>query len=91
MAKRVKATVSPDFSLPLTAVLLGQAVRARRTQSNLKLADTAALCGVSKQTLNNIEKGVPTTQLNTILQVCAGLGIKLSILPWQSGETDDWY
>lgn len=86
MAKKVKNSQIPDLSQNLTPKLLGEAVRARRTQSNLKLEDTAALCGVAKQTLSNIENGQETSQINTILQVCSGLGIKLYIQPWYSGN-----
>lgn len=86
MAKKVKITQTPDLSCRLTPKLLGEAVRARRTQSNLKLADAAALCGVAKQTLANIEGGKESSQINTVLQVCSGLGIKIFIHPWYSGS-----
>lgn len=91
MAKRVKACPTPDLSPHLTPELLGKAVRAKRTQINLPLADAAALCGVSKQTLSNIENGQPNTQLYTMLQVCAGLGITLRIDPWVVNEgQNEW-
>ncbi len=92
MAKKIKEMSTPDLDQTLTAELLGQAVRARRTQSNLRLADAAALCGVAKQTLMKIEHGEATCQLASILQVCAGLGIKLRIQPWRYKDQsdDDW-
>lgn len=86
MTKRIKPLAMPELAQPLTPELLGQAIRARRTQSHLRLEDTALLCGVAKQTLLNIEHGYPSCQLNTILQVCTGLGIKLRILPWHEGD-----
>ena len=47
----------------MTAALLGQAVKARRTQSNLRLEIDAALCGVAKQTLMKIEHGQHTSSI----------------------------
>lgn len=92
MVKLIKQMATPDLSQNITPELLGQAVRARRTQSNLRLEDAAALCGVAKQTLQDIEHGQGTYQISTILQVCSGLGIKLCILPWPENEEndDDW-
>jgi transcriptional regulator with XRE-family HTH domain len=92
MAKAIKPIPTPDLRQSLTMRLLGQAILARRTQSNLRLEDAAALCGVAKQTLMNIERGQDTSQMNTILQVCSGLGIKLRILPWSAPNeaNDDW-
>lgn len=90
MARQVKALPTPPLSNPLTAELLGQAIKARRTQSGLRLEDAAALCGVAKQTLMKIEHGSPTARLDSILQVCAGLGVKLAIQPWNMEVSDDW-
>ncbi|MFN7097742.1 MAG: helix-turn-helix domain-containing protein [Gammaproteobacteria bacterium] len=90
MVKQIKILKTPDLSQTLTPALLGQAIRARRTQSKLRLEDAAALCGVAKQTFMNIEHGQSTSQLSSILQICAGLGIKLHILPWyEMSEMND--
>ena len=80
---------SPDLNKMITPELLGQVIRARRTQSNLRLEDAAQLCGVAKQTLMNIEHGHSTSQLTTILQVCNALGLQLRILPWQENNEND--
>lgn len=92
MANQIKIYETPDLSQTLTPELLGQAIRARRTQSNLRLEDAAALCGVAKQTLMNIEHGQQTTHFGSVLQVCSALGIKLHILPWHSKNeiNNDW-
>lgn len=84
MSKQVRPLPTPDLNQDLTAALLGQAVRARRTQNRLRLEDTALLCGVAKQTLQDIELGRGTSQMNTVLHVCTTLGIKLFIASWQS-------
>lgn len=55
MVKHVKILSTPDLSQIVTPELLGKAIRARRTQSQLRLEDAAALCGVAKQTLQDIE------------------------------------
>jgi transcriptional regulator with XRE-family HTH domain len=93
MAKRVKRLPTPDLSLPLSPQLLGQAIKAKRTQSDLRLEDAAALCGVAKQTLLRVEHGQETSQLGSVLQICDSLGITLSIKPWQDNEEvdDGWY
>lgn len=82
----------PSLDQILTPALLGQAIKAKRTQSHLRLEDAAALCGVAKQTFMKIEHGESTCQLKSILQVCAALGIKLYIAPWLSEDEvqDDW-
>ena len=92
MAKRIKALPTPDLSANLSSLLLGQAIRAKRTQSQLRLEDAAALCRVSKQTLTNVERGFGTSQLDLVLQICSGLGIQLRILPWfaENEVSDDW-
>lgn len=93
MAKQIKSLQTPDLAQVLTAELLGKAIKARRTQSHLRLEDAAMPCGVAKQTLMNIEHGHASSKLATILQICQGLGITLSITPWSSAEEveDEWY
>lgn len=88
--KQITPKETPDLNQKLDQILLGKAIRARRTQSKLKLDETAALCGVSKQTLSNIENGHATTQIDSILQVCAGLGVQLFVKPWGVEDDDGW-
>jgi transcriptional regulator with XRE-family HTH domain len=92
MAKQIKKIETPDLKQPLTAELIGQIIKARRTQSNLRLEDAAALCGVAKDTLMKIEHGQSTCQLGSVLQICSGLGINLYVAPWANmDETEhDW-
>ncbi|MFI4963183.1 MAG: helix-turn-helix domain-containing protein [Legionellales bacterium] len=90
MAKNILKLITPDLTQALTMDLLGRAIKARRTQSCLRLEDAAALCGVAKQTFMKVEHGQETSQIGTVLQICAGLGIKLCIKPWHmQDETDD--
>ena len=91
MARQIKIHRTPGLNQGLTPELLGQAIRARRTQSRLRLEDAAMLCNVAKQTLQSIESGGGTNKFETILQVCHGLGIQLRIMPWLEvgGEQND--
>lgn len=90
--KKLTKLKNPPLEQSFTSSLLGQAIKARRTQSGLRLEDAAALCGVAKQTFMKIEHGHPTSQLKSILQICAALGIKIYIAPWRTDEeaADDW-
>jgi transcriptional regulator with XRE-family HTH domain len=90
MAKQIKVYPTPDLSQRLTPELLGLAIKARRTQSKLRLEDAAALCNVAKQTLQSIESGLGKSKFETILQICDGLGIQLRIMPWKE-EDGEWH
>lgn len=92
MPRTIAVTAMPDLTKRLSPDLIGAAIRAKRTQSHLRLEDAAALCGVAKQTLMAAEHGHPHTQIDTLLRICAGLGIELRILAWpQSDEVDhEW-
>jgi len=82
MARTIKALSTPDCRAPLTAKLLGECIRARRTQLNLRLEDAALLCHVAKDTLSKLENGSEGVRLNNVLHVCQLLGIELMIKPW---------
>ena len=50
MVKKVKVIASPDLNQAFTPLLLGEVIKAKRTQSKITQQDTALLSGVSKQT-----------------------------------------
>lgn len=59
---------------------LGRAVRARRLDMGLSQARTAALCGLSRQTINQIEAGsIPDLGLNKVDRLVAVLGLNLRV------------
>ncbi|MBL7479420.1 helix-turn-helix domain-containing protein [Legionella sp. 27fs60] len=58
---------APDLERPLTVELLGEVIKARRTQSDLRLEDAAALSGVAKETFMKIEHGKSNCQLASVL------------------------
>ncbi len=91
MANHIKTTSTPNLKQILTPTLLGAAIKARRTQSKLRIEDAAALCGVAKQTYMKIEHGQETVQFGYVLQICSALGIKLFVAPWFDDEaSNDW-
>jgi transcriptional regulator with XRE-family HTH domain len=83
MAKRVKPLPTPKQEGFLTKELLGQFIRARRTQEGLKMHDVAMLCGISIATLTNIEKAEASVRIDTALHVAQMLGIRILVEPWQ--------
>jgi transcriptional regulator with XRE-family HTH domain len=59
---------------------LGNALRARRTEMGLSQARVAALSGLSRQTVNQIEKGtVPDLGLNKAERLASVLGLMLHV------------
>lgn len=90
MAKQIKKVKTPNLQLPITAVSLGEIIKARRTQSGLRLEDAAALCGVAKETFMKVEHGQASCQLATVLQICLSLGIQLFVKPWVDEDEHDW-
>lgn len=65
---------------------LGDAVRAARTQAGLTLADAALTLGIAKQTLSDLELGKPSVGLGLALEIAAGLGVALFVVPASARE-----
>lgn len=83
MAKNVKPLKKPASNGPLTSQLLSEHIRAKRTQSGLRLEDAALLCKISKETISKIEAGKSGVKFETVLHVCQMLGLELLIKPWE--------
>ena len=64
-------------TIPTTAEL-GNAIRAVRRASGVRLDDLAATAGLSKQFVQDVEHGKPTAQFGLILKLLAELGMPLS-------------
>lgn len=62
-----------------TAADIGRAVRKKRKEDGLTLADTAALCGVGYRFLSDLENGKETVQVGKILKVLTSLGLDMTI------------
>lgn len=58
---------------------VGAAIRKKRKEDGLTLADAAALCGVGYRFMSDLENGKSTVQLGKVLQVLTGLGIIIYI------------
>jgi len=82
--KRVKVLPMPDLNQPLTLELVGQTIKARRTQQGLDTKTAAMLCDVSLVTLSKVENASKGVRMESILKIMAALGIKMNIEPWKS-------
>lgn len=78
MAKKVTVSDMPDAVFIDNAGILGQLIKAKRTELGIKLADCAALCGIGINTLSRIENGNVNCTLAAVFSVLNGLGIKLT-------------
>jgi transcriptional regulator with XRE-family HTH domain len=58
---------------------LGLVIRAARRSSKVRLDDLAAMAGVSKQFVSDVERGKSTVQLGLVLKLLAELGIPLTL------------
>jgi len=56
-------------------------IRAVRTNARITLADAALACGVSRQTMINIETGRGAVALPLVLQAAKELGVTLLAVP----------
>jgi transcriptional regulator with XRE-family HTH domain len=87
MAKKVKTSKMPDAVFIDNSEILGQLIKAKRTELGIKLADCAALCGIGINTLSRIENGNANCTLSAVFSVLSGLGIKLTSKELASAET----
>ena len=81
--KQIKPLPTPDLTQTLSLTLIGEAVKARRTQQKLDRKTAAMLCGVSAVTLGKIENASAGVRMESVLKVMAALGIKMYIQPWE--------
>ncbi len=61
------------------AVDIGAAVRKKRKEDGLTMADAAALCGVGYRFMSDLENGKATVQVGKVLQVLTALGLDVTI------------
>lgn len=95
MAKKVTASKMPSSAYIDSAEVLGQLIKAKRTELGLKLADCASLSGIGINTLSRIENGNSNCTLSAVFSVLNGLGIKLTtkeLIPSEkvSSPHDEW-
>ncbi len=63
----------------LTAADIGAAIRKKRKEDGLTLADAAALCGVGFRFMSELENGKETVQVGKVLRVLTALGLEVTI------------
>jgi y4mF family transcriptional regulator len=63
----------------ITAADIGAAIRKKRRDDGLTLADAAALCGVGYRFMSDLENGKATVQMGKVLQVLNALGLDVYI------------
>jgi transcriptional regulator with XRE-family HTH domain len=79
VAKKVVPLPLPPNQELRSAELLGQFVRARRTQAGLSIQDAADFCSIAVGTLDKIERATGDVRLSNVLTACSLLGITISI------------
>ena len=62
-----------------SALDIGTAIRKKRKEDGLTLADAAGLCNVNYRFLSDLENGKATAQLGKVLQVLHALGINIEL------------
>lgn len=63
----------------ISALDIGAAIRKKRKDEGLTLADAAALCGVGYRFMSDLENGKTTAQLGKVLQVLQALGLDVFV------------
>jgi transcriptional regulator with XRE-family HTH domain len=93
MARNITITPKPDLSETNDMTTIGNLVRHKRTALGITLEDAASLCQLSKQAYNNVEKGLESVRVETLLKVLDALGIQLTVSDTSEvGEVNnDWF
>jgi transcriptional regulator with XRE-family HTH domain len=66
--------------------LLGRALRDARREHGLTQRQLATLSGVAQPTISNIERGVSSVSLDTLLRILAALRLELVLQPRASDD-----
>lgn len=86
MRRSVEASVLGAARQPVwNSVELGRIIRARRKKLGYTQVQIAAMMGVSPRLIGEIERGRGTVAVQTVLDLCTGLGIDL--FPVGRGES----
>ncbi len=71
--------IIPNGNIINSAQALGSFVRDKRKKDQLTQIELAELTGVGVRFLSELENGKPSVQLDKVLLVLAGLGLKIGI------------
>lgn len=93
MARNITITPKPDLSKTNDMTTIGNHVRHKRTMLGITLEDAASLCQLSKQAYNNVEKGLESVRVETLLKVLNALGIQLTVSDTteEAEVNNDWF
>ena len=64
-------------------------LKAARAAKDLSQADLAQMCGVSRQTINAIEKGDYNPTINLCIAICRAWGRTLDELFWEEENEEE--
>lgn len=81
MARRIVPSTPPATSVVSNAVILGAAVRHRRTHKQVRIDDAAHACNVSVQLLSDMEGGKRNVRLDNAIRVVEEFGMSLVVVP----------
>jgi transcriptional regulator with XRE-family HTH domain len=81
--RRRKADPNIVESAPLrdSIASIGSVIRATRKAAGLTLVDAAALIGIAKQTLGDLERGRSSVGIHIVLKVLHDLGLGIVVAP----------
>ena len=65
---------------------LGEAIERYRARAEYTQARLAKSAGLRQATISKVEKGLGTTEIQTIYAVCAALGLELVLRPRKSED-----
>ncbi|WP_417664466.1 helix-turn-helix domain-containing protein [Pseudidiomarina donghaiensis] len=93
MARKITMTPKPDLSKTNDMTTIGNLVRHKRTTLGITLEDAASLCHLSKQAYSNVEKGLESVRVETLLKVLNALGIQLAVSDTAevAEVSNDWF
>ena len=67
---------------------LGEAIRLARKTKDLRQVDVARKASVRQALVSDLENGVTTARLDTVIRVLAALGLDLSVIPRRKAGFD---
>lgn len=67
---------------------LGEAVRRTRLKQGLRQVDLARKASVRQALISELENGVTSAKLNTVIKVLAALEMDLAVIPRRKAEFD---
>ncbi len=64
-----------------TSIELGNALRARRRELNLRQEDVSSVIGVNRRVIGELERGKGSVQLQIAMEAARALGLDVELTP----------